>query len=152
MAMLFLIAFALTAVNAHAWDSHDNSKNGKDTDNGCSNQTLNGDYGLTIEGLLDIPGNGIPVRGVVHQHYDGNGHLTQVDHVVVGGTAPSEAWRPGSGTYDVNSDCTGKATINIPSSQGQPPLVLYFVIVKNGKEIRQVVDGNAIVATGSKVE
>jgi hypothetical protein len=146
MAMLLTIACALTAVHAHAWDNHDKGK-----DKGCSNHTLDGDYGLTIEGLLNIPGTGNQVRGVVLQHYDGNGHITQTDHVVIDGMAPSEAWRPGSGTYTVNADCTGNATITIPSSPA-PPLVLYFVVVDDGTKIRQVVDGNAIIATGSKVE
>jgi hypothetical protein len=31
-------------------------------------------------------------------------------------------------------------------------LVVYFVVTKEGREIRQVVEGNAIVATGEKVE
>jgi hypothetical protein len=61
----------------------------------------------------------------------------------------NEPWRPGTGTYTVNPDCTGKATLTFPSPA--PPLVLYFVVVKGGKEIRQVVDGNAIIATGHKV-
>jgi hypothetical protein len=31
-------------------------------------------------------------------------------------------------------------------------LVLYFVVVKDGKKIRQVVNGNAIIATGERVD
>jgi hypothetical protein len=117
----------------------------------CSNETLEGSYAFTIEGLLGVPGPGLPLRGVVLQRYDGDGNITQVDHVVVNGTPPSEAWRPGTGTYSVNADCTGTATLNIPGSGG-PPLVVYFVVAKHGKEIRQVVNGNAIIATGDKVE
>ena len=117
----------------------------------CSNETLEGSYALTIEGLLAVPGPGLPLRGVVLQRYDGDGNITQMDHVVVNGTPPTEAWRPGTGTYSVNADCTGTATLNIPSSGG-PPLVVYFVVAKHGKEIRQVVGDNAIIATGDKVE
>ncbi|WP_130419619.1 hypothetical protein [Edaphobacter modestus] len=146
--MPIMIACVLAAVSSSAWAANGNRR---DKDRGCSNQTLDGDYGLTIEGLLDIPGTGIQVRGVVLQHYDGNGHITQVDHVVVGGMPPSEEWRPGSGTYTVNTDCTGKATLTIPSSPA-PPLVVYFVVDRQGKTIRQVVEGNAIIATGKKVE
>jgi hypothetical protein len=48
----------------------------------CSNKTLVGDYGFTIEGtILDA---NLPIRGLVLQHYDGRGHITQVDHVVDG--------------------------------------------------------------------
>jgi hypothetical protein len=149
MAMPVMIACALAAVNSTAWAAQSNEK---DEGKSCSNQTLHGDYGLTIEGLLNIPGPGIQIRGVVLQSYDGNGHITQVDHVVIDGTPPPEAWRPASGTYSVNADCTGKATITFPSIP-QPPLVVYFVVVNQGKEIRQVVEGNAaVIATGRRVK
>jgi hypothetical protein len=147
MAMPVMIACALAAVTSAAWAANGNKR---DKEKNCSNQTLDGDYGFTIEGLLDIPGTGIQVRGVALGHYDGNGHITLVDHVVVDGMAPSEAWRPGTGTYTVNADCTGKATITIPSSPA-PPLVVYFVVVRQGKEIRQVVERNAVIATGKKL-
>jgi hypothetical protein len=61
------------------------------------------------------------------------------------------AWTPGTGTYTVNPDCTGKATISIPSSPF-PPFVVYFVVVDHGREIRQVVEGNAVIATGRRVK
>jgi hypothetical protein len=57
-----------------------------------------------------------------------------------------------TGTYSVNADCTGKATINLPSPIPQPPLVVYFVVVNQGKQIRQVVEGNAVIATGNRVK
>ncbi|HEY1965714.1 MAG TPA: hypothetical protein VGG59_12320 [Acidobacteriaceae bacterium] len=150
MAMLVLIACAFTAISTSLRAANEN-RGDRDREKHCSNRTLNGNYGLTIEGLLGIPGPGIQVRGVVLQGYDGDGHITQVDHVVIDGVPPPEAWRPGSGVYSVNADCTGTATITIGSSP-QPPLVVYFVVTKEGREIRQVVEGNAVVATGEKVE
>jgi hypothetical protein len=51
----------------------------------------------------------------------------------------------------MNADCTGTATITIPSS-GTPPLVVYFVVNKHGRAVREVSNGNAIIATGEKVE
>ena len=148
--MPVMIVCALAAVNSTAWAARSNEKNEKDEGKSCSNQTLHGDYGLTIEGILNIPGPGTQIRGVVMQSYDGNGHITQVDHVVVDGTPPPLAWTPGSGTYTVNPDCTGKATISVPSSPF-PPFVVYFVVVNHGKEIRQVVQGNAVIATGRRI-
>jgi hypothetical protein len=71
--------------------------------------------------------------------------------VVVDGAPPPETWTPGSGTYIVNPDCTGTATITIPSS-GAPPLVVFFVVTKHGRAVREVSEGNAIIATGEKVE
>jgi hypothetical protein len=150
MAMHVMIACAFAAVTSSALAANDD-RGDRDREKHCSNHTLNGNYGFTIEGLLGIPGSGIQVRGVVRQGYDGEGHITQVDHVVIDGAPPLEAWRPGSGTYSVNADCTGTATITIPSSPA-PPLVVYFVVAREGREIRQVVEGNAVIATGEKVE
>jgi hypothetical protein len=82
------------------------------------------------------------------QHYDGKGNLTQVDHVVINGIPPEQDWTPGSGTYTVNSDCTGVASLTTP---GNPPISLHFVIVRQGKEIHQVVDSNAVSAVGTRV-
>lgn len=148
MAARVMIGCAVAAINSSVWAANANAG---DTEKRCSNRTLNGSYGFTVEGLLGIPGGGTQIRGVILQEYDGNGYLTQVEHVVVDGAPPSETWVPGSGTYTVNRDCTGSATITIPSSGG-PPLVVFFVVTKHGRMVREVSNGNAIVATGEKVE
>ena len=74
-----------------------------------------------------------------------------MDHIVFNGVPPTQEWTPGSGTYTVNPNCTGSAVINVP---GNPlsPINLHFVVVKQGKEIHQVVDANAVTAVGNKVE
>jgi hypothetical protein len=115
----------------------------------CSNRTLVGDYGFALEG--EILGPGIQLRGVVMQRYDGRGHLTQVDHIVTSGFPPAQEWRPGSGTYAVNPDCTGVAVINIPGDPGSP-VNLHFVVVRHGTQIHQVVDASAVAAVGIKVD
>jgi hypothetical protein len=148
MAMRVMIGCAVAAVSSSLWAANDNAG---DKEKHCSNRTLNGSYGFTVEGLLGIPGGGTQIRGVILQEYDGNGHLTQVEHVVVDGAPPSEEWTPGSGTYTVKPDCTGSATITVPSS-GAPPLVVFFVVTKQGRMVREVSNGNAITATGEKVD
>ena len=131
----------------------------------CSNRTLMGDYGFAIEGvLLAIPGvslppGGVPLRGVALTTFDGEGNsggsgkgtLKQVDHVVVGGTPPPVEWTQGTGTYHVNTDCTGTVQIVIP---GNPlsPVNLHIVVVRQGKEIHTVVEANAVTSVGIKVE
>jgi hypothetical protein len=111
----------------------------------CSNRTLFGDYGFKLEGVILAPN--FQIRGVVMQHYDGKGNITQVDHVVVNGVPPAEEWTPGTGTYTVNSNCTGAAVLHTPSE-----VKLHFLVVRHGTEIDQVVDSDAVTTVGIKVE
>ena len=127
-------------------------------DGPCSNRTLLGNYGFSIEGVVLAipgvilpPGVALPLRGVAMTHFDGKGNLTQVDHVLVNGMPPPVEWTPGSGTYTVNPNCTGTAVIDIP---GNPlaPVKLHFVVVRQGKEIHTVVEANAVTSVGIKIE
>ena len=121
--------------------------NGPSLEGRCSNRTLVGSYGFTITGT--IVGPGFEVRGVVMQKYDGNGNFTQVDHIVTSGLPPQTEWRPGSGTYSVNPDCTGSALLVLPNA---PSVSINFVIDSEGREIRQVVNGQIVTATGTKLD
>ncbi len=143
-----MIVCGLLTFSISAAAQSNNMPVGSNSDNAqCSNRTLSGNYGFALEGT--ILGPNIPLRGLVMQHYDGNGHITQVDHVVDGGMPPTQEWAPGTGTYEVNPDCTGSGVINSSSSQG--PLPIHFVIMNSGKQIFQVVDGNAVSTVGIKV-
>src|SRR5882724_12901212 len=113
----------------------------------CTDKTLQGDYGSAGEGvLLNIPG--LPpeaqFRGLTMTQFDGKGNLTWVEHTVINGTPLQPGWTPASGTYAVNPDCTGTAVINTPNSP--VPLHLPFVVVRRGKEIRTVLDSDAIAS------
>jgi hypothetical protein len=111
-------------------------------DKTCSNRTLNGHYGFAIEGVAS-PGRQIGVlRGVAMTHFDGEGHLSQVDHVVVNGAPPPMEWNPGSGIYSINPDCTGTATINFPD--GRSSVQLSLVVAGEGREIHTVVNNPGI--------
>jgi len=120
----------------------------------CSNKTLSGDYGAQIEGTEYIPNDPNPpikvdLRTVSMGHYDGAGNVTFRDHVVVDGNPPEEEWREASGTYSVNPDCTG--SFSVDTAPGFPPIVVYFVVVKHGKEIRGVTNGSAITYSAHRV-
>jgi hypothetical protein len=124
----------------------------------CSAKTIAGDFAYTIEGtILSIPnvplppGVTLPLRGISLAHYDGNGNKTQLDHVVVNGQEPQEEWTPASGTYTVNEDCTGWQEVFIPGSP-LSPIRSHFIIDKGGREIREVIDANAVTAIGSRVD
>src|ERR1700719_344102 len=70
------------------------------------------------------------------------GSLTQTDFVVKSGApaGPLGVFRTGEhGTYSVNSDCTGTATIHFPDATPPQEIVLMFVVVNHGRGIRTVV-------------
>ena len=107
---------------------------------GCSNGSLQGSYGFQIKGT--IVGFG-PIGGVARLTFDGAGYFTQTDNVTVSGF-PIVPNRPGSGTYDVNADCTGMQTLN----SGDQVIHTKFVIAENGKEVFDVVTDPNLVITG----
>jgi hypothetical protein len=116
----------------------------------CSDSTLRGSYAFTIHGSIILPdGSILLVDGLAKQTFDGNGNFTQVDAVAVGGNLPP-GWRPGSGTYSVNPDCTGTQTIVIPDN---PDVHLQFIVAQSGNTIHQVVidPGVAATAEGERV-
>jgi len=129
-----LILFCMPLSDSSAW--------AQSTNKTCSNRTLSGHYGFAIEGVASLgPQIGV-LRGVAMTHFDGEGHLSQVDHVVVNGAPPPMEWNPGSGTYTINPDCTGTATINFPD--GRSSVQLSLVVAREGREIHTVVDNPGI--------
>ena len=111
----------------------------------CSNATVRGEYGFTISGqILGGPAAG-PVTGVAMTSFDGQGNLTQVDHVLVNGNPPAVQWRPATGTYTLNADCTG--TMELDFTDGSPSLHLSIVVVRRGREIHTVVGDPGIATT-----
>ena len=117
----------------------------------CSNSTIRGSYAFTIHGTIFLPdGSTVLLDGLAKQTFDGNGNFTQVDAVASNGNLPP-GWRPGSGTYSVNPDCTGTQTIVIP---GTPADVhVQFIVAQSGNTIHQVVidPGVAATAEGERV-
>ena len=147
MATPMMIVCGLLVAGSSAWA--DDAVNTQ-----CTNRTLLGDYGFSIEGVGSPPPafSLNAIRGVAMGHFEGKGNYSQVDHVVVGGTPPPQEWTFGSGPYTVNPNCTGTLVINIPGSPFSP-VKLHFVVGRQGKEIRTVVDsGSASTSIGIKVE
>jgi hypothetical protein len=103
----------------------------------CSNATLRGDYGFIVSGIRAAgPGTTEMFVGTGVQTYDGNGGFTQVDssHGQLTGVVRE---RQSSGTYEVNPDCTGTATLIVP---GVPfPIEQSFVIVDHAAEVKAAV-------------
>jgi hypothetical protein len=99
--------------------------------NGCSESSLRGPYGFQIKGTIVGVG---PIGGVARLVFDGAGNFTQTDNVTVNGSK-IVVDRPGSGTYVVNSDCTGTQTLNA----GGQVTHTTFVIAENGQEVFDIV-------------
>jgi hypothetical protein len=108
----------------------------------CSNATLRGDYAFRVSGEIFSSGSTIAVYrdGVAMTHFDGMGGLHQQDWIMGNGTEnPPSGVFPGSetGTYTVNPDCTGDATIGSPIHL--PEIKLKFVLADNGRVIHTIV-------------
>jgi hypothetical protein len=136
---LFALVLALaasSALTAHA--------------SACSNSTITGTYAFTLHGTVFLPnGATVLISGIAKQTYDGKGNVTQVDAVADNGFL-TPGWRLGTGTYSVNSDCTGTLTIMVP---GLADLHLQFIVAQSGNTIHQVVTdpGIATTADGERV-
>jgi hypothetical protein len=110
----------------------------------CSNFTIRGTYASTIHGTIFLQdGSTLLLDGLAKQTFDGNGNFTQVDSVAVNGNL-TPGWRPGSGTYSVNPDCTGTQTIVIP---GNPDLHTQFIVAQSGNTIHGMVTDPGIAST-----
>jgi hypothetical protein len=103
---------------------------------GCSNATLNGEYAFGVTNL-SIPQ---VVTGI--KNFNGNGKFTQRDYQgdslrTMGLTDFSTGE---TGTYSVNSDCTGTGIINIPvPGISNGTIWFVFVISDGGRHIHEVV-------------
>ena len=105
----------------------------------CTDATIRGTYGIQMQGTQPVPppqgGGTQTVMGVVVRTYRGDGTFSQVDNIKgsVTGIVPD---RPGSGTYQVNPDCSG-----VTLFQPGPGITIEerMAIVDRGNEIRSIV-------------
>lgn len=117
--------------------------------NGCTNETLRGNYAFTVSGqILNSDGTTTTRNGVALTYFDGAGNLTQEDYVMSltpghtppGGIDTAPAFRTNeTGTYVVNADCTGSAEIDMPPHPGGAVIKLMFVLGDHARTIHTVV-------------
>jgi hypothetical protein len=96
----------------------------------CSNATLRGTYSDTDTGTIVGAG---PFAGVNLDRFDGKGNMTASGMSSVNGSISPVAT---SGTYTVNSDCTG--TYSVSDAFGDT-FNAYFVIDEGGNELQIVI-------------
>jgi hypothetical protein len=117
----------------------------------CSNASLNGVYGSLATGFVILNPDGtrlatpLPVAVIASFSYDGAGAVTasSIASYGAGGTSYT-----GVGTYTVNPDCQGTATIT--TSDGETGNTA-FVVVDGGRAVYFVGLDNDDVFTGSSV-
>jgi len=131
MTIVAVFVLALTAAPA-----------AKAADRGCSNATLRGTYSDQDTGTIVGVG---PFAGVNVDSFDGNGNLT-----ISGISSVNGSVSPGvlTGSYQVNSDCTGTYTV----TGGGLTVDAFFVIDENGNELKIVITdpGNVINCVARK--
>ena len=107
----------------------------------CTTETINGSYGYAITGwTFDSSGNGWGFAESGKVVADGTGGLSLQATASQTGTIASGA---SSGSYSVNADCTGTATLNNGSAH------LAFVVIASGREIQFVQTDTGTAISGS---
>jgi|ERR1700746_1819087 hypothetical protein len=129
LTMVFTLALALSLARSAKADSDE-----------CSVSTLKGSFGIATSGSIVAFGPVGPVAEVGVIKFDGAGGVSQTTTVSLNGTIlPNRSTI--SGSYVVNSDCTGDVSLVLPVPGGTITSTLHFVIVDHGKEIRLVNTG-----------
>ena len=138
--------FTMAAVTALALSM---SATARADDKGCSNNTVRGTYAQTGTGVITAPPDQAgPFANVGTLFFDGNGGLTGA--LVVSSNGSSSQVTE-TGTYTVNSDCTGTYTVQIAAfgitSQA------FFAIDTNGDELEIIVTdpGSVITCVAKKL-
>jgi hypothetical protein len=114
--------------------------NGQNT---CTKASIAGPYGYATNGFVVQSSGFLPFADLGSLNSDGNGNFVGVSTPSQGGHI---VLRTLTGTYAVNSDCTGSASFT--DSLGTP-LHVSFVIADNGQEIRLVQTDSGTVVSGA---
>lgn len=102
----------------------------------CSLGSSAGNFGFTLTGVVILPTGPVPIAAVGRAALDAAGNVSGTESRSVGGGFADETF---SGTFTVNPDCTGTATINFhESGQLVRTSVLSIVFDNNEREIRMV--------------
>src|SRR5687767_14440067 len=117
----------------------------------CSEATVEGDYAFAIQGTVARIG---PIAASGITSFDGQGETNITGFINTRRNRFPTFEADIDGTYEVNADCTGSATFEIPA----PGLFNRFtelefeaVIVDQGAEIRYLITTPGVVFAGASV-
>jgi hypothetical protein len=109
----------------------------------CNNYSLNGDFGFTLTGSRTDSNPG-PRAAVGELTADGNGNLSGSETQSNNGTIVTNVTE--KGTYTVNSDCSGSATLTL--SKGDSTTRHFnFEILHNSEEFFAIVTDTGRIET-----
>lgn len=114
----------------------------------CTNATLQGKYGFTITGIRPTTRGGpqVSIVGTALTTFHGDGTLDQFDNINVNSqTVAYQPDRPGTGTYNLNRDCSGSMSL----TAGGVTLELSITVVDHGREIRTAVVTPGVIVTSN---
>jgi hypothetical protein len=102
----------------------------------CSTARAAGSWGATLTGTIILPTGGVPAAAVVRIRADHAGNFSGTEDRNVGGQFVHETI---TGTWAVNSDCTGTVTASIlQSGVVVRTVVLSIVFDDDSKQLRMV--------------
>ena len=102
----------------------------------CSNAKAAGKWGFTLAGTLILPTGPVPGAAVGRLSMDAAGNVSGTEARNVGGDFANETI---TGSWTVNSDCTGTLTANVYESGVLVRISVFaFVLVDNSSKIRAV--------------
>ena len=106
-------------------------------ENSCSTAKAAGDWGFTLTGTLLLPAGPVPAAAIARGTFDAEGNTVSATEARnVGGEFANETI---TGSWTVNSDCTGTLTVHAyESGKLVRTSVLSMVFVDNLREIRMV--------------
>ncbi len=112
----------------------------------CTNATLTGPYGYVLQGsLVNTEEEALePYADMGSWTADGNGNISGSGTQSFAGTI--ETGTTITGTYTVNANCTGSATLTYGNSIGS--LGLNFTVVNNGEGLRIVQTTSGFIVSG----
>ena len=113
-------ALALTVLFAIAPGAHAREQ--------CTVAALTGNYAFTFSGFFQNPKKNDPISGIGSGTFDGVGNASATVTASFNGSLSTFPW---TGTYIVNSDCTGSMT----ATPGSGLANFSIVVVRGGAEI-----------------
>lgn len=106
----------------------------------CSTQTLRGGYAYSADGYVgQAPGPFTPIAEAGVYDFDGSGNLSTKNTLSFDGTIIP---RTATGTYTVNGDCTGTASVT-------GGVTFAFMIERGGKGMHLVVTTPGVTVRGT---